>query len=86
MSKNAITTCVIAPAAFMTGRANARTSTRVRVGAVDHDVVDDDHASLLQRAHERHPVLGIRLAVARADAVRLGVAADLDVVASRAGP
>ena len=42
------------------------------VVAVDHDVVDDDRRARLDGADERQPVLGVELARARVDAVRLG--------------
>ncbi len=51
------------------------------IGPVDRDVVDDHDLALGQRAHERHPVLGIELPTTGVDAVRLRVFADLDVVA-----
>src|SRR5262249_52951974 len=53
------------------------------VAAVDAEVVDDDDLALGERADERQPVLGIRRAVAGADAVRLRIAADRDVGARR---
>jgi len=66
-------------------RVRDRTAIRADVddGAIrttDHDVVGDDDLLLLERTHERHPLLGIRRTFARQDAVRLGVATDRCIV------
>ena len=45
------------------------------VRAPDHQIVDDHHLPLLERPHERHPVLGVRPPLAGADAVERRVVA-----------
>jgi len=57
----------------------AAAATAAPVGAPDADIVDDDHPLLLQRAHEREPVLRIRPAITGQDAVGLGVSACMNI-------